>query len=135
VEADLLDTRFAIGLDLLRTDGTDLCLEICERVAEDCFSTGNRNIAPGRDCEYAPAHGTKVCGPVAGPPAHNGRNKRSQQVSVAGQYAKTAALVFGSHGRDIAAVDEDLPWRRYNEMKRAAHHAAAACCLWRSGAG
>jgi hypothetical protein len=36
------------------------------------------------------------------------------------------AVLAAANGCDIAAVDEDLPWRRHSEMKGAAHYAAAA---------
>lgn len=106
MKSDLLDARFAISFDLLRTDGPDFRLEVFERGGEHPFATRDGDVASLRDSKDAAAHGAEMCGAVAGPPAHNGRNKRSQQVCVARQYAKAAALVFGSHRRDIAAVDE-----------------------------
>jgi hypothetical protein len=130
MKSDLLDTRFAISFDLLLARRADLCLQVFERGAEDCFAAGNGNIAPGRDCEYAAAYGAEVRSAVAGPPANDRGNERGQQVRMVWQYAKAAALVFRPHGRNIAAVDEDLPRRRYSQMKIAAQCAAAAC-VWR----
>jgi hypothetical protein len=71
---------------------------------------------------------------IGGAPAQDRRDERGQQVSMAWQYPKVAALVLDPHRRDIAAVDEDLRRRRHSEMKGAAHCAVAAY-FGRSAAG
>lgn len=71
MKADLLDTRLAVGFDLLRTEGTDFGFDVFKRGAENPFTACHGNVTARRDCEYAATHGTEMRGAISGPPAHN----------------------------------------------------------------
>lgn len=117
LKANLLDTRLSVGFNLLRTDRAHFCFEIFKRVAENSFAACDGNIVPRRDRKHAAAHCAEMRGAIGRPPAHNSRDERGQQIRVARQYPKAAALVLGPHRRDIAAVDEVLPRRCHSETK------------------